>query len=144
LSGFAAGWFVVYHMAARLPYIMIHGGLLSPIFGAIILGLAGPSWLARVFSVKPLVEIGAATYCLYLLHFNVFVLLHVHHVPERLHVARWDPWISYVFVVLLAVAVRRLVEHPAQVWIGDWWKRRRNAAKASRNSGQMQQANLRG
>jgi len=131
LGGFAVGWFVVYHFTSRLPYIMIHGGLLTPIFGAIILGLAGPSMLARVFSVKPLVEVGASTYCLYLLHFNVFVLLHVHHVPERLHVVRWDPWISYLFVVLLAVAVRRLVEHPAQVWIGEWWKQRRAVGRAT-------------
>jgi hypothetical protein len=36
----------------------------------------------------------------------------------------FDPWISYVFVVLLALAVRRWVEHPAQVAIGGWWKGR--------------------
>lgn len=131
LSGFAAAWFVCYHLTTRLPYILIHGGLLTPIFAAIILGLAGPSPLARVFSIRPLVSIGAATYCLYLLHFNVFVLLHLYHVPERLHVTRFDPWISYVFVVLLALAARKWVEHPAQIAIGNWWKRRRAAQKAS-------------
>ncbi|HEY4357339.1 MAG TPA: acyltransferase [Acidobacteriaceae bacterium] len=124
LAGFAAAWFVCYHLTAKLPYIMIHGGLLTPIFGAIILGLSGPSPLARIFSIKPLVTIGASTYCLYLLHFNVFVLLHLHHIPEKLHVERFDPWISYVFVVLLALAARRFIEHPAQIAIGNWWKRR--------------------
>jgi len=108
---------------------MIHGGLLTPIFGAIILGLAGPSPLARVFSIRPLVTIGASTYCLYLLHFNVFLLLHLNHIPERLHVQRFDPWISYVFVVLLALAARKFVEHPAQVAIGAWWKKKRAAQK---------------
>jgi hypothetical protein len=29
-----------------------------------------------------------------------------------------------VFVILLAVAVRKWVEHPAQQAIGRWWKRR--------------------
>jgi len=129
LCGFTAAWFVTYHLVPRLPYIMIHGGLLTPIFAAIILGLAGPSLLSRLFSIPPLLSIGTSTYCLYLLHFNVFVLLHLHHVPERLHVARFDPWISYVFVVLLAIAVRKYVEHPAQIAIGDWWKQKRAAQK---------------
>ncbi|QMV18413.1 acyltransferase family protein [Granulicella sp. 5B5] len=131
VAGFAAVWFTAYHLTDRLPYIMIHGGLLTPLFAAVILGLSGPSPLASVFSIRPLVTIGASTYCLYLLHFNVFILLHLHHVPEKLHVARFDPWISYVFVVLLALAVRKWVEHPCQIAIGNWWKRRR-AAQAGR------------
>jgi peptidoglycan/LPS O-acetylase OafA/YrhL len=129
LSGFATAWFVTYHMVPQLPYIMIHGGLMTPIFAAIILGLAGPSALARVFSIPPLITIGASTYCLYLLHFNVFLLLQQYHVAERMHVAAFDPWISYVFVVLLAIAVRMGVEHPAQVAIGKWWKKKRVAQK---------------
>jgi peptidoglycan/LPS O-acetylase OafA/YrhL len=131
LAGFAAVGFVTYHWTQRLPYVLVHGGLLTPLFAAIIMGLAGPSALARVFSWKPLVVIGASTYCLYLLHFNVFVLLHLHHVPERLHVARFDPWISYIFIVLLALAVRRWVEHPCQVAIGGWWRRRRASVRHS-------------
>jgi len=127
IAGFAAVGYASYHWAQRLPYILVHGGLLTPLFAAIILGLAGPSPLASVFSFRPLVAVGASTYCLYLLHFNVFLLLHMAHVPERLHVARFDPWISYVFIVLLAMGVRRWVERPCQVAIGGWWKRRRAA-----------------
>jgi peptidoglycan/LPS O-acetylase OafA/YrhL len=127
LAGFAAVWFVCYHLTGRLPYILVHGGLLTPLFAAIILGLAGPSPLASIFSWRPLVAVGASTYCLYLLHFNVYQLLHNNHVPERLHVARFDPWISYVFIILLALAVRRWVEHPCQLVIGGWWKRHRAA-----------------
>jgi peptidoglycan/LPS O-acetylase OafA/YrhL len=125
VAGFAAVWFVIYHWAQTLPYILVHGGLLTPLFAAVILGLAGPSPLAKIFAWKPLVEVGAATYALYLLHFNVFTLIHLNHVPEKLHVAAYDPWISYVFVVLLAIAVRKWVEHPCQVAIGGWWKQRR-------------------
>jgi len=129
ISGFVTAYVVVYHLVPRLPYILIHGGLLTPMFAAIILGLSGPSPLASVFSIRPLVAIGTSTYCLYLLHFNVFILLHLNHVPERLHVERFDPWISYIFVVLLAMSVRRWVEHPAQIAIGNWWKQRRAAQK---------------
>ena len=134
--GFAAAWFVTYQVADRMPYILVHGGLLTPIFAAIILGLSGPSPLARLFSWRPLVAIGTSTYCLYLLHFNVFLLLHEHHVPEKLHFARFDPWISYVFVVLLAMAVRRWVEHPGQVVIKEWWKQYRARAAAEREQEQ--------
>jgi len=126
-AGFAGVLFAAYELPAQMPYILVHGGLLTPLFAMVILGLAGPSWLANIFSWRPLVAIGSSTYCLYLLHFNVFLLLHNYHVPERLHVAALDPWISYVFIVLLAVAVRRWVEHPCQVAIGGWWKRRKEA-----------------
>jgi len=129
LAGFVAVWFAAYHLAEKVPYIMIHGGLLTPMFAAIILGLAGESALASVFAWKPLVAIGASTYALYLLHFNVFMLLQQHHVWGRIGLGRFDPWISYVFVVLLALLVRKVVEHPGQVAIGAWWKRRRAAER---------------
>ncbi len=127
-AGFAGVLFAAYELPLQMPYILVHGGLLTPLFAMVILGLAGPSWLAKIFSWRPLVAVGTSTYCLYLLHFNVFVLLHLHHVPERLHVQWLDPWISYAFIVLLAMAVRRWVEHPCQVAIGGWWKGR--AARA--------------
>jgi peptidoglycan/LPS O-acetylase OafA/YrhL len=124
ICGFAAVWFAAYHLTDHLPYVMVHGGLLTPLFAAIILGLSGPSALASIFSFRPLVAVGASTYCLYLLHFNVFMLLHNYNVPEKLHVKQFDPWISYVFIILLALTVRALVEHPCQKAIGGWWKRR--------------------
>lgn len=127
VGGFALAWFAVYHVAPRVPYILVHGGLFTPVWSLVILGLAGPSPLARVFSIRPLVAVGTSTYALYLLHFNVFTLLQWNHVTERLHVGALDPWISYVFVVLLAMAVRRWVEHPCQRVIQGWWKGRRVA-----------------
>ena len=125
--GFFGAYLAAYHLAPNSPYLLIHGGLLTPIFVCIILGLGGPSIWSSIFGIAPLVIVGSSTYCLYLLHFNVFVLLHLHHVPERLHVERFDPWISYLFVIVLAVCVRKFVEHPCQVAIGSWWKRRRAA-----------------
>ncbi len=129
VSGFVAAWYITYHLATRLPYIMIHGGLLTPVFAAIILGLSGPSPLARVFSIKPLVVVGTSTYALYLLHFNLFILMQQHHLWVRLHMERFDPWASYVVVVCAALAARKWVEHPAQMAIGNWWKRKRAAQR---------------
>ena len=122
ILGFAVAWYITYHVVDHMPYILVHGGLLTPMFAAIILGLSGPSPLASIFSIRPLVAVGASTYCLYLIHFNVYLLLHQWHIPEKLHVARFDPWISYVFVVALAMAMRRWVEHPGQLLIKEWWK----------------------
>ena len=55
-----------------VPYAIIHDGLLMPLFACIILGLAGRNPLATALSVKPLVFVGEASYCLYLLHFNLW------------------------------------------------------------------------
>ncbi len=131
--GFVGVWFAAYHLANTMPYIMVHGGLLTPLFAAIILGLSGPSVLASLFSWEPLVAVGASTYALYLLHFNVIILLQTHHVWARLGLGRFEPWISYLFVILLAIAVRKWVEHPAQLAIGHWWKRR-EAAREQRET----------
>ena len=128
ILGFALAWLAVYHLAPHMPYILVHGGLLTPIWSLVILGLAGVSPLARIFSIRPLVAVGSSTYALYLLHFNLFQLLQWHHVTERLGIRHLDPWISYLFVVLFAMAVRRWVEHPCQVAIQGWWKRRQARA----------------
>lgn len=128
ILGFVLAWIAVYHLTPHVPYILVHGGMLTPIWALVILGLAGTSPLARIFSISPLVMVGTSTYALYLLHFNVFQLLQWHHVAERLHVTRLDPWISYVFVIALAIAVRRWVEHPCQKAIQAWWKTRHATA----------------
>jgi peptidoglycan/LPS O-acetylase OafA/YrhL len=125
LCGFGGFIVLVWGYSAELPYIVLHGGLLLPVFAAMTLGMAGPGVLARVFSLPPLMWVGGASYALYLMHFNVFILLHLHHVPERLGVTRFDPWISYVFIIALALAVTHWVEVPAQKAILGWWKKRR-------------------
>jgi peptidoglycan/LPS O-acetylase OafA/YrhL len=127
--GFGAAYGMVYHLVERTPYILIHGGLMTPIFALMILSLSGPGFFARVFSFPPLLVIGTSTYALYLLHFNGMLLLQQHKVMEHLHLARFDPWISYVLVVVVAVAARKWVEHPAQIWIKEWWKTKRAAQK---------------
>ena len=65
-----------------VPYAIMHDGLLMPLFGCIVLGLAGENPLARVLGVRPLVFVGEASYCLYLLHFNLWNLIHDSHVLE--------------------------------------------------------------
>ncbi len=103
-----------YTLVLHTPYLLMHGGLMTPVFAALVLGLSGPHPISSFFSWRPLLLIGESSYCLYLLHFNVFQLIHAYHVPERLHLAALDPWLSYVILILLALAVFHFVEIPAR------------------------------
>ena len=120
----------LYVFLPRMPYILLHGGLLMPLFAALTLGLSGPSPFATVFAFRPLVYVGQASFCLYLLHFNAFMLLQSNHVMERLHLAAFDPWVSYVAVLALALTAHRYVETPARKAIMKAFARRRVAVKA--------------
>ena len=103
-----------YDLVRQTPYLLMHGGLMTPVFAALVLGLSGPHPISALFSWRPLLLIGESSYCLYLLHFNVFQLLHTYHVPERLHLVALDPWLSYAILILLALAVFHFVETPAR------------------------------
>jgi peptidoglycan/LPS O-acetylase OafA/YrhL len=103
-----------YDLIRHTPYLLMHGGLMTPVFAALVLGLSGAHPISALFSWRPLLLIGESSYCLYLLHFNVFQLLHTYHVPERLHLAALDPWLSYAILILLALAVFHFVETPAR------------------------------
>jgi peptidoglycan/LPS O-acetylase OafA/YrhL len=39
------------------------------------------------------------------------------HLIERAGLLRFDPWLSYVLIVVIAIAVMYLVERPGQRWI---------------------------
>ena len=98
----------------HVPYILMHGGLLVPVFSALVIGLSGPNIFARAFSVRPVMLLGQASYALFLLHFNFINLLRQYNVPQHLHVAALDPWISYGATLLLSIAAMYFVERPAR------------------------------
>jgi peptidoglycan/LPS O-acetylase OafA/YrhL len=112
--------FTILSLARFLPYAMLHDGLLMPFFGCIILGLAGNNWLASIFGWRPLVFIGEASYCLYLLHFNLWNLIHDSHILDRLNLRRFDPWISYALLIGMALLALHFVEKPAQRQLRKW------------------------
>jgi len=121
LAGFA-GLFALLEMGPVIPYALIHDGLLMPLFGCIILGLAGQNLLASSFGLRPLVFVGEASYCLYLLHFSLWNLLHDSHILNRLHLDPYDPWISYGILIALAILALHLVEKPAQNLLRQWMR----------------------
>ena len=106
-----------------MPYAIIHDGLLMPLFGCIVLGLAGENPLAHALGVRPLVFVGEASYCLYLLHFNLWNLIHDSHVLDALGLSRFDPWLSYVLLIALALLALHFIEKPAQRKLREWMER---------------------
>lgn len=119
LVGFA-GLFFILELGPRIPYAIIHDGLLMPVFALIVLGLSGRNWIAAAFGWRPLVFVGESSYCLYLLHFNFWNLIHDTHVLDWLGLARFDPWISYVILIALGLVALHFVEKPAQKLLRKW------------------------
>lgn len=109
--------FAAYERGERLPYLYAHNGLLAPISSLLILGMAGSHWLSLIFSWKPLVRLGMTSYCLYLLHFNLWTWLHGTAFMNRPALLRFDPWLSYGVIVACAYAAAAWVERPGRRWL---------------------------
>ena len=101
----------------RLPFLLVHNGLLAPIFAVAILGLAGQHPLTALLGAAPLVFVGEASYCLYLIHFNLWQWIHASGLLTMLHLAQWDPWVSYLMLELAALAAYHWVELPGRGWM---------------------------
>lgn len=117
--GFTAA-FTLLSLGPGVPYALLHDGLLMPLFGCIVLGLAGNNPLAYALGARPLVFVGEASYCLYLLHFNMWNLIHDSHILNFLGLSRLDPWISYVLLIVMALLALHFVEKPAQRQLRKW------------------------
>jgi peptidoglycan/LPS O-acetylase OafA/YrhL len=56
-------------ISASIPYVLLHHGLLDPLFVVLIVALAsGGGLLGRVLATPPLVALGEASYALYIVH----------------------------------------------------------------------------
>ena len=117
VAGFA-GTFGVLVLAPSLPYAILHDGLLMPLFGCIILGLAGVNPLqrhgrsARICWRSELLSLPAP---LQLLESDSrFACAH------KLGLARFDPWISYVAADWAGVAGSLPEREAAQRLLRGW------------------------
>jgi peptidoglycan/LPS O-acetylase OafA/YrhL len=111
--GVSAVYAILYY-GDKMPFALMHDGLLMPLFGLAILGLAGHNLIARFFGFGPFVAVGQASYCLYILHFNLWALIHDSHLLEKLHLIGYDPWLSYGLLVTAALLTMKFIEKPAQ------------------------------
>lgn len=102
-----------------IPYVLIHNGLLLPVFGAFLVGLASTQgWMTRLLSWKPLVVLGDASYGMYILHAPVVDLFE--RLMRRFGVkGDWptSPGVVVVLVVAVSLASLYLFENPARSWL---------------------------
>jgi len=109
--------YTVLYYGDHMPFALMHDGLMMPLFGLAILGLAGHNIVARFFGFWPFVAVGQASYCLYILHFNLWDLIHKSPLLEGTGLIALDPWISYGLLVAAALLTMKFIEKPAQKWI---------------------------
>jgi peptidoglycan/LPS O-acetylase OafA/YrhL len=59
----------------RVPYLLLHNGLLAPVFAVLVLSLScGVGPVAKGLAAHPFVRLGEASYALYILHIPLFIL----------------------------------------------------------------------
>lgn len=113
---------LAYRTQTTLPlYPVMHEPLMVPFYSMLIFGMAAPHWLARLVGNRAFVAVGEASYCLYILHFNIWLLIHNEHVLVRMHLLRFDPWLSYAVLLVVSLLAFRFVEQPAQKYLRRRW-----------------------
>ena len=111
-------------LSNHLPYVLLHNGLLIPIFGLLLLGLGEPNWLSRLLSNSALVLLGEASYALYLTHFLFnYWARQTFGYHDTLVDALWKLAVTIPFSIILHL----YVERPCRRLILQWWSRRHPA-----------------
>ena len=111
--------------ADSIPALMLHNGLLIPLYGAIFVGLSQlsrtGSMITKVLSWAPLVLLGEASYALYLTHYMFGVWLN-----EECHVGMdvRSMWWKLLIIIPISIGVHLLVERPCRKGLLQWWNRR--------------------
>lgn len=100
-----------------MPFLLMHNGLIAPLFAITILGLTGHNPITRFLRLPLFVMVGEASYCLYILHFNLWDWIHRSGILVHLHLMRYDPWISYLMLELAALITYRFIERPTRNWL---------------------------
>jgi peptidoglycan/LPS O-acetylase OafA/YrhL len=112
---------LVLALSDYLPYVLLHNGLLIPIFGMLLLGLGEPNWFSGILSNPVLILFGEASYALYLIHFlfNAWVgqVIGDHGTIVS---ALW----KLAVTIPLSVILHLYVERPCRRLILQWWSHR--------------------
>jgi peptidoglycan/LPS O-acetylase OafA/YrhL len=103
--------------SARIPYLLLHNGLLAPAFAVLVYALArGAGPLSRVLSTRVLTRLGAASYALYILHVPLGTWLSRGYAALGMQPPQ-QPWHFAIYAALtitVSLLVFRWVEEPAR------------------------------
>ena len=121
----------------RLPWLVVSNGLLAPFFGLLIVNLStSRGWITRILGSAPFVELGRASYSLYLFQFPILFWL-----SAARGTARFGGYLSldsnrpglmiayYLLTVASSVVIYHLVEAPARRAIKVFFSRSRGNMK---------------
>ncbi|MEO5589440.1 MAG: acyltransferase [Gemmatimonadaceae bacterium] len=117
---------VVLTLSYRVPYLLLQGGVLAPLFAALVFCLAaGGGTVGFGLATRPLGVLGESSYALYLIH-----------MPLRWHLDRMlptgagdaTPWVRLGVYVLAAIAlsmmIHAFIEVPARARLLVWYRER--------------------
>jgi peptidoglycan/LPS O-acetylase OafA/YrhL len=94
--------------SAHLPYLYLHNGMMIPMVGLLLYGLASGGWIAKLFGNRVLTTGGDASYALYLIQAPVFTWLAAAKVIGKPHYV-----LIYIAVLLAAsLLVLQFFEKP--------------------------------
>jgi peptidoglycan/LPS O-acetylase OafA/YrhL len=125
--GFIFGFVIV---APLVPGEMISNGLLMPFLGLVLVGLANSP--SRLFNHATFVQLGDASYSLYLLHIPFWTWI----ARADIHLWHWraqSPKLFFFVYLTLVIAASlmslHLIETPTRLAIRRWFRRRLGSAQ---------------
>lgn len=122
-----AGSVVVLALSHRIPYLLLQGGLLAPLFAVVIYSLAcGRGVIAAILSNTISMRLGEASYALYLVHMPLSWYLAIGR--QAAGIPAPNAWIGLSIYVAIAIAVSfalyYIVERPSRERLQVWYRAR--------------------
>jgi peptidoglycan/LPS O-acetylase OafA/YrhL len=124
----AAAIIAVLSVSNKIPYLLLHDGLLAPLVALLIYGLAtGGGFIGRMLSIRSMQLLGGASYALYLFHspLNSYLTIAARYfdLDNR---DGWDVLAVYVAAAIsIAIVVYVFVEEPARSRLKRLFRNRR-------------------
>jgi peptidoglycan/LPS O-acetylase OafA/YrhL len=131
----AAGACVVAVLIAspRIPFLLMHNGLLAPAFAVLVYALArGAGPLSSALSTRPLTRLGEASFAVYILHISLLAWLTRGYAETGIRppAQPWNFAIYAAIVIAVSLLVFRWVEEPARRFL----RRRLSPPRAAREA----------
>ena len=120
-----AGLAIALTWSWHMPFILLHNGLLLPLFALLIVGLTQQNIFSKVLSYAPMLLLGEASYSFYLIHFN-FKEISMRSWGWPTSIANLVP--RLLILLPLCVCLHLWVERPARKLVLKWWSARQQRA----------------